>query len=227
MDFETLSAGFANLWKSILTNTWPSTFCANVLGMEASTGATLHTWMEVYLVIYGLCTASALTLHFFQKQKALTGWLRKLADGGMTLVLIPLLQLLGSTFQTAVARFGTVEGRFSFTAAGGTWLWNVVKATFAPVLLGVVVMALLAIPVFAAVDYVQRYGSAGVPWLVFDVGLGPTILSAMSLSMYYGDRRWYLVVVLVLLTTLLGQTGGYLNLRAERKKAKAAAKNKS
>ncbi len=224
MDFELLSVGFENLWESILTNTWPTTFCANVLGMENSTGANVHTWMEVYLVLYGLCTASALTLHFFQKQKALTSWPRKLADGAMTLVLIPLLQLLGSVFQTAVARFGAVEGSFSFSDDGVLWVWNVLKAVFAPIVVGAVVIALLAIPVFAAVDYVQRYGSAGVPWLIFDVGLGPMLLSAMGLAMYYGDLRWYLVILLGALATLLGQTGGHVNLREERKKAAAAKK---
>lgn len=224
MSLETLSAGFEDLWGSILANTWPSTFCANVLGMEGSTGAGVHTWMELYLVVYGLCTVSALTLHLFQKQKALTSWPRKLANGGMTLVLIPLLQLLGGTVQTAVARFGAVEGSFTFSDEGVLWIWNVLKALFPPLLLCAVVIALLAIPLFTAVDYVQRNGGAGAPWLVFDVGLGPALLSAMALSMYYGDRRWYLVIVLSLVSTLLGQTGGHINPRTERKKAAAAKK---
>lgn len=224
MSLETLSAGFNDLWESILANTWPSTFCANVLGMEGSTGAGVHTWMEIYLVVYCLCTVSALTLHLFQKQKALTCWPRKLANGEMTLVLIPLLQLLGGTFQTALTRFGAVEGSFTFSDDGVLWIWNVLKATFAPILMCVVVIALLAIPLFTTVDYVQRYGGAGVPWLIFDVGLGPAILSGMALSMYYGDRRWYLVIVLSLLATLLGQTGGHLNPRTEGKKAAAAKK---
>ncbi|MCD8085993.1 MAG: hypothetical protein LUF28_06670 [Clostridiales bacterium] len=224
MNLETLSAGFADLWESILANSWPTTFCANVLGIEASTGAVVHTWMELYLVVYGLCTASALTLHFFQKQKAVTGWVRKLADGGMTLIVIPLLQVLGSTVQMAVARIGAVEGSFSFSDDGVLWVWNVLKAIFAPFLLCVVVIALLAIPLSVAFEYFQRYKSAGVLWVVFDVGLVPAVLSAMALSMYYGDRCWYMVIVLCLLATLLGQTGNYINPRDERKKAAAAKK---
>lgn len=224
MDFETLSAGFADLWESLLNNNWPAVFCTNVLGMDASSGAVTHTWMELYLLLYGLCTASALTLRLFQKQKSLTSWPRKLIDGVLTLILIPLLQLLGSTVQTAMTRFGAVEGSFSFTDEGVLWLYRVVKAIFVPLLVGVVVILLLAIPVCAAMDYIQRYNGAGVAWLVFDVGLGPAILSAMCLSMYYEDRRWYLVIILALIATCLGQIGGYVNLRQERKKAAAAAK---
>lgn len=219
-----LSAGFGDLWESLVSNTWPYTFCANVLGMTEPSGAGVHTWMEVYLVVYALAAASALTLHIFQKQKALTRWYRKLANGVMTLLIVPCLQLLGSTAQTAAARFRGVEGSFSFTSAGADWVWEVVKATFPPLLAGAAALALLAIPVFTAVDYIQRYGSAGVPWLIFDVGLGLLVLSAMGLAMYYGDRRWYLAILLALLATLLGQTGGAVNLRSERKKAKTAGK---
>lgn len=224
MDFETLSAGFADLWESLLNNNWPAVFCTNVLGVDASSGAVTHTWMELYLLLYGLCTASALTLRLFQKQKSLTSWPRKLIDGVLTLVLIPLLQLLGSTVQTAMTRFGAVEGSFSFTDEGVLWLYRVMKAIFVPLLVGVVVILLLAIPVSVAIDYVRRYKGAGIAWLVYDVGLGPAILSAMCLSMYYEDRRWYLVIILALVVTCLVQIGGYTNLQQERKKAAAAAK---
>lgn len=224
MDFETLSAGFADLWESLLNNNWPAVFCTNVLGMDASSSAVTHTWMELYLLLYGLCTTSALTLRLFQKQKSLTSWPRKLIDGVLTLVLIPLLQLLGSTVQTAMTRFGAVEGSFSFTDEGVLWLYRVMKAIFVPLLVGVVVILLLAIPVSVAIDYVQRYKGAGIAWLVYDVGLGPAILSAMCLSMYYEDRRWYLVIILALVVTCLVQIGGYTNLQQERKKAAAAKK---
>ncbi|MCD8368694.1 MAG: hypothetical protein LUC48_11900 [Clostridiales bacterium] len=226
MDYETLSEGFENLWESILANNWPSTFCNNVLGMTASTGEALHSWMEAYLLLYALCTASALTLRVFQKQKPLTSWPRKLINAALMLVLVPLLQLLGSTVQTALARFGAVEGSFSFSDDGILWLWRVARAIFAPVLVGVVVLLLLALPVSAAIDYVQRYKGAGIAWLIFDVGLGPAILSAMCLSMYYEDRRWYLVIILALAATCLGQIGGHVNPRQERKKGAAAAAQK-
>lgn len=208
LDFAQISGGLASLWEGILSVHWPTAFFTDALGLSEAAAKRIPAWLLGYFVLYLVAAVSALTLHFFGRQKSLSRWGDKLVDLILTVLAIPGVRAIGLTLGAARTRADAVEGHFSLSLEGVSWLGQMAAALFIPVGIILVILAMLLIPLHTAVRYGKGYGVAGIPWMIYDVGFGLFCVSALGLGMAYGDGKWYLAIPAAAVLNVLGQTGG-------------------
>lgn len=204
LDFERIAGGLANLWEGLRSSTWPTAFLTDALGMSAKAAANVPKWLVGYFVVYLVAAVSALTMHFFGRQKSLSRLGDKLLDLLLTILAVPGVRVIAVALDAAKTRAAAVDGSLE----GVNWLGAIIAAVYIPTGVILLTLALLLIPVHTMIKYGKHYGFSGVSWMIYDVGFGLFCISAAGISMFRGDPRWYLAIPIALILNGLGQTGG-------------------
>lgn len=215
--FDAVLEGFQNLWDCLPTCQWPEEFLRKAIGLGDFGVGAAPTLVRFFVLLYALASVAALTLRFFQKQVSLYSLSDKFVLFLTSLLTVPGISVLGSLFGFIGQLAGQVEGYFELSQAGAIYLVTVLQAICFPLIIALVLLGLMLIPVGAAVKYLTNRGVAGLPWMIYDVGLAFCCVCVLGVAMSGGGWKWYLLIPVLLCLNLLG--GGKAENREAKKKA--------
>lgn len=212
--------GFADLWHCLFSNEYPAVFLKNVLGLSPEQAATLPRYLIGYAALYLLCGVVTAVLRFTRKQYSLHSRAKQLNNIILTMAdffFVPQLLVFIELGKASLGAVTPYAGELSDLVRFFSDAWT---SVFTPLFLFLVVLATALLPFQAAIRYLRVYKLASLPHMVFDVGTGLYLLSAVLLSMCSGNRMWYLLIPISAALLCVVQTGGYI---PEEQNAKTAA----
>ena len=200
--------GMKSLIEGLKTNTWPTFFFNDLVGLSKEASDSLPKYMFYYMVVYLISALTSLVLHFLKKQKSFSDLGRKFVDIICWAVAIMCFWLIPQFIAQGKRMAAEVEGSFSFTAEGVKWLSQYLQAWFDPIWLGILIIAIAIMPLLTIKKYIKKYKLAGIPWAIFDEGFALFCMSAAVLVMFSGNILWYTSIPGAFVLILLGQIGG-------------------
>lgn len=204
-------SGIMNLKDCLISNTYPSIFLKNVLGLSPDTAQKLPKYLLVYISVYLLCGLVTLFLHFGRRQMSLNGWTKQAANIILTLadfLFLPSLFVFARLGRDAAAtQVSPYQGELSDAWRYFSQLWT---ALFPFLFTVLVLLFTVLLPIQAAWRYLKMYRLSGLPHMVLDVGTGLYLACTALLSMSTGSRLWYVLLVPALLLLCAVQFGGYI-----------------
>lgn len=203
-------SGFSDLWNCLFTNAYPQAFLANVLGLSSGQASALPRYLLGYVVFYLLCGAVTILLRFKRGQRSLNSRPKQINNVILTMAdffFIPQLPVFVDMGKASLGAVTPYSGEISDVVRFFSEVWT---AIFTPLFLFLVVLFTVILPFQSAIRYLRAYKLAGLPHMVFDVGTGCYLLSAVLLSMCSGNRLWYLLIPVAVILLWVVQTGGYI-----------------
>lgn len=208
MNYTLIVDGVKDLVHGIKTNTWPDIFVNELLGLSGEKADKLPDYMMYFMIIYGVAAVISIILHFVKKQKCFSDFGRKMMDFICTVLMVMCCWLIPQFIAQGRLLADQVEGEFSFTKEGISWLSSYLQAWFDPIWLAALFAAIAIMPLLTVRRYIKEYKLLGLAWAIYDVGFGILCICAAGMAMASGSIIWYLVIPTALIAIKFGQTGG-------------------
>jgi len=208
MDATLLLNGMKSLIEGLKTNTWPTVFFSDFLGLSKEIIDQLPKYMFFYMILYFVAAIFSLLLHFIKKQKSFSDLGRKFVDLLCWALAIMCFWFIPQFIAQGRLQAAEVEGFFSFSEEGLKWLSAYLQAWFDPIWLGVLLIAIAIMPLLTVRKYIKIYKFFGIPWAIFDEGFALFCMCTATLVMASGNILWYAAIPAAFVLIVLGQTGG-------------------
>ncbi len=208
MNYTAIIEGMTGLIEGLKKAKWPNAFFEDLLGLKADSADYLPKYAFWFLLIYAIAAMLSLILHYIKKQKCFSDFARKFMDCVCLIVGVMCGWIIPQFIAQGKVLAAEVEGSFSFTPEGLTWLSDFLQAWFDPIWLGVLFLGIAIMPILTIKRYLKEYKLLGIPWAIYDVGFGVICLAAAILSMASGSFLWYLTIPVAMLLISFGQKGG-------------------